>query len=78
MFEALLTVLGAGLSIWDHKEKTKYVEELMDLKRSWYEEFNKPENIRSDAALDNIEFRMRVLGLGFASEIGASNPVSKS
>jgi len=77
MFEALLTVLGAGLSIWEHKEKTKYVDKLMSLKRDWYEEYNKPDHIRSDAALDNIEFELRVLSLGFASEVGAKNSAPK-
>jgi hypothetical protein len=78
MFEALLVVLGAGLSIWEHKEKTKYVNKLMDLKREWYEEYNKPDSIRSTIALDNIEFELRVLSLGFAAEVGTKNSVPKS
>lgn len=68
MFEALVTVLGAGLSIWNHKLKTRYTDKLISLKKDWYEEYSKPDHIRSSAALDNLEFELKLLCLGFAAE----------
>jgi hypothetical protein len=73
MIEVLLKVLGAGLSIWESKEKRKYVDAIIRLKGEWYEEFNKPESDRSDATLDRIERELRDVGLGFAADVGASH-----
>lgn len=69
MFEALLTVLGAGLSIWEHKEKTKYVDKLMSLRRQYKDEMNKSESNRSDAVLDNLEFELNNLALAFSAQV---------
>lgn len=46
---------------------------VMDLERRYYEEYNKPLERRSDAVLDNLEFQLRVAGLGFAASVGKSN-----
>lgn len=70
MFESLLTVLGAGLSIWNNKERTKYVDQLMSLKRRYYEEFNKSAEHRSDAILDGIESELRILASAFSTSVG--------
>lgn len=76
-FEALLKVLGAGLSIWDSKEKSKYVDRLMRLKKEFYDEYNKPQDSRSDAILDGIEFELRVLSLAFSSSVGKQDAADK-
>lgn len=73
MFTALLTVLGAGLSLWASKEKHKYIDELTDIERKYREEQNKPASERSDAILDNLEFKLRQLARNFAASVGASN-----
>lgn len=73
MFAALAKALGAGLSIWESKEKNKYRDKLLSLKKAYYEEFNKPESVRSDAVLDNLEFELRILAESFASSVGESN-----
>jgi hypothetical protein len=70
MFESLLVVLGAGLQLWLSKEKTKYVDKLISLKKDYYEESNKPFDLRSDAVLDNLEFELRILGTAFAANVG--------
>lgn len=69
MVEALILALGSGLSIWDHAEKSKYADQLMRLKEAWYEESNRPDAERSDAALDSIEHELCVLSLSFASAV---------
>jgi len=65
MFETLAATLLTGLSLLEHKEKTKYVDRLMELKRLRYEEQNKPVDQRSDAVLDSLEFELRTLCLAF-------------
>jgi hypothetical protein len=73
MIESIIGLLTAGLTLWSDKEKHKYIDQLISLKKRYYEEYNKPENVRSDAALDDISFSLRVLGDSFAARIGTSN-----
>lgn len=77
MVGTLLGILEAGLSIWASREKTKYQDRYIKLKREWYEEYNKPEDRRSDAELDRIEFDIRVLCDSFASVVRAENTQNK-
>lgn len=78
MFEILLNVLEAALSLWNDKEKTKYIDQVKDLKLRYYEEYNKAPSVRSDAVLDNIEFELCVLGSGFAASAGSQRPPAQS
>lgn len=73
MFTVLLNCLNAGLTLWDDKEKTKYLDQMISLKESYYAEFNKPDAERSDAVLDNLEFQLRVLATSFAAGVGKPN-----
>lgn len=57
----ILGVLEKGLSLWDSKEKSKYVDRLIKLKKEWYEEYNKPLSERSDIKLDSVELQLRIL-----------------
>lgn len=77
MFEALLKVLGSGLSLWESSEKRKYVDRLMALKKDYYEEFSKDPAIRSDATLDNIIRELCILGDAFSTSVGAENASPK-
>jgi len=77
MVGTLLGILEAGLSIWASREKTKYQDRYIKLKREWYEEYNKPEDRRSDAELDRIEFDIRVLCLAVSAQIRAENTSPK-
>lgn len=70
MIDSIFKILGAALSIWESKEKTKYLDRYMELKKDWYEEYNKPEKIRSDARLDFLESELRILGDSFAASVG--------
>lgn len=65
MVESLLKVLEVGLSLWEHKEKHKYQDKYLKLKREYYEESNKPRGDRDGAILDNIEFELRLLADSF-------------
>jgi len=74
MFETLAKALAAGLSLWESKEKHKYVDQLIQLKKDFYEEYNKGYGVHSNAVLDNIELELRGLAESFATSVGAQNP----
>ena len=77
MFLELLKTLGTALSIWEHKEKGKYAEKLMELERAYWEEQNKDAASRSDARLDNLEFELRLLARGYRASVGEQNAQNK-
>lgn len=77
MIETIFPVLEQGLRLWNTKESRKYLDQVIELKRKWYEEYNKPQDIRSDAVLDNIQFELRILSLAFVSNSGKQNASDK-
>lgn len=77
MIGSIIALLTAGLQLWGSKEKTKYLDRLIKLKKDFYEEYNKAENERDDAVLDNIAFDIKLLCDSFSSAIGAENASNK-
>jgi len=75
MIDSLFKVLGSGLALWESKEKRKYVDKLIALKKEYYEEYNK--EISDDAVLDNIRYELQFLGEAFSSKVGASDATDK-
>lgn len=73
-FGSLLAIVGAVLQLWASKEKRKYIDEKMAIEKAYYEEQNKPAEQRSDAVLDSLEFRLRVLAVAIAADVGKSVP----
>ena len=71
MIGSLFKVLGAGLSLWESKEKRKYLDRFMKLEREYYEEYNK--DIADDAVLDNLRFELELLSTAFSAEVGKAN-----
>lgn len=65
MVEVLFGVLLEGLKLWNSKESTKYLDEVLALKQSWLDEYNKPRNQRSNANLDDIELRLQLISKVF-------------
>lgn len=66
MIDSIFKILGAGLSIWESKEKTKYLDKYLELKRDYYEELNK--DMCDDAVLDHIEHELLILGEAFSTK----------
>ena len=66
-------VLEAGLQLWASKEKTKYQDKYIQLKRDFYEEYNKDFSIRNDAILDSIRSELFILCDSFATAVKAEN-----
>lgn len=77
MIGSLFKVLEAGLGLWKSKESRKYLDRVIKLKKEFYEEYNKDDNVRSDAVLDNIQFELRLISDSFASQIGSENSENK-
>jgi len=73
MVSSILNIISAALSIWEHKERTKYQAELKKLKEDFYAEYNKPLEIRSDAILDNLNRRVLIFADTVAAAIGTPN-----
>jgi hypothetical protein len=73
MFTSILNIISAALSIWASKEKTKYSDELKKLREDFYEEYNKPLEERSDAVLDALTLRLRILTDSVTAAIGTSH-----
>lgn len=70
MVSAILSILGAGLSLWSSKEKTKYQDRYLKLRKRYYEEEKKD---RPDhAVMDNIEFELFELSESFAAAVERS------
>lgn len=79
MIELVLKVLGAGLELWASKEKTKYQDRFIELKKALHEEMKKPYEERNHAAIDDIFFNIELLCHGFAtaSSVSTKDFVSK-
>lgn len=71
MTAAIFKLLGSALGIWEHKEKTKYIDKMLALQREYYEEINK--EISDDAVVDNIERELIVLVNALESRIANDN-----
>lgn len=71
-FSVVLEIISAALQIWASKEKRKYIDEKLAIQKAYYEEQNKPIESRSDAVLDSLEFRLRILASALAAEINTN------
>lgn len=76
MITAIIALVTAGVNFLDDKLKTKYIDEMIQLKQQYYEEQNKPD--ADWAVLDNIEFRMRNIALGVAADLAIAHAQAQS
>lgn len=75
MIDSLFKILGSALSLWESKEKRKYIDKLIKLKREYYAESNLE---RPDMAkLDNLVFELELFSSAVSAQIGEPDPVSK-
>ena len=70
LVSSLIGAVEAGLKLWNTKEGRKYLDELLELKQDWVNEYNKETHERSDAKLDLIEQRIMLISELFTSKIG--------
>jgi len=67
-FTLILGLLGAGLKLWESKERRKYIDKTLDLEKKYFEESKKPFKEQDHAKLDNIEFELKILAKAFIRE----------
>lgn len=72
MIELLFGVLHEGLKLLNTKESNKYLDEIIDLREQWLNEYNKPKKSRSNADLDAIELRLSLIARSFIDSSGKS------
>ena len=70
MIGAVFTLLGSALSIWQSKEKRKYLDRYLSLKRDYYEAINRPPEEWNDARIDGLKFELQLLVDSLSSQIG--------
>lgn len=70
LVSSLIGAVEAGLKLWGTKEGRKYLDEILELKQEWVNEYNKETHERSDAKLDLIEQRIMLISELFTSKIG--------
>lgn len=76
MISTIIGVIQAGLELWSHKEKNKYRDKLIRLKRDFYREYNKTP--RDMSKLDHIEHELRILGESFTTAVIGTKDSSDS
>jgi hypothetical protein len=64
--ELIFGILLQGLKIWNSKESTKYHDRVLELRKSWLEEYSKPRGQRSNSDLDEIESELYLIGKMFS------------
>jgi hypothetical protein len=69
MTQLLFGVLLQGLKILGTQQATKYHDRVLQLRKSWLEEYSKPRSERSNSDLDEIELELAVIAKTFA-ELG--------
>jgi hypothetical protein len=65
----LFEVLAQGLRLWNEKEASKYLDEVLQLQKDWVREYEKPRNERSNANLDHIEQQLLLIGKLFTAPL---------
>lgn len=56
------------------EERHKYEDNVLKLKKEFYEEFQKPENEISDSRLDDIELELRLVTEALLETLRTKNP----
>jgi|LakMenE18May11ns_1017448.scaffolds.fasta_scaffold9927949_3 hypothetical protein len=60
-----LGILKEGLTLWNSKESTKYLDRVIKLEKDYYEELSKPLDSRSDYKLDSIMHELTIISRSF-------------
>jgi glycogen debranching enzyme len=68
VLEQLLKLANLGV-----EEKHKYEDNILKLKKRYYEEFSKPEDELSDNALDGIDLELRLLSEALLETLRTKN-----
>jgi hypothetical protein len=74
--QTILKILELSLDIWHDERAVHFRKELSDIKKDWYEAYNK---VPFDAnVLDNIELRLKLYIDSFTAQAGTKNTSNPS
>ena len=73
MFQTILDLAAAALSLWASAERDKYTSQFAALQEAYYAEYNLPLDQRSDANLDNLSAQLRVLAGQLSTDISLTH-----
>lgn len=62
----VLSILKEGLKLSNRIIDRKYLDRVIDLEKEYYEELSKPDDDRSDLALDSILLELKTIARIFA------------
>jgi len=71
MVSVLFEVLVQGLRLWNAKESTKYLDEVLELQKDWMKEYSKERSQRNNSKLDEIEVDLQRISKIF-TQIGVN------
>ena len=66
----ILGLLKVSIETFRNERKDRFLKKYVKLEREWYEEFNRPDNTRSDLALDRIMLELELLAKLVVAEAG--------
>lgn len=61
----VLGLLKEGLTLWNDKQATKYLDKVISLEKEYYEELSKPSDERSDLKLDRCLLELKIISNSF-------------
>lgn len=71
LFTLLLPVLEQGLALWNSKEKSKYIDRIVKLKKRRLDAYNS--SPRRHDIIDDCDDELRILAESFAASPGKPN-----
>jgi len=74
----ILEITRSTLSIWDSKQKRKYIDRFVKYQKELYEEESRSFDKRDQAVIDNLHFDIMLLSRAISSEINGQNSISES
>lgn len=77
MVKLLLGVLEQSLKAWNSHESTKYLDQLIDIKADWYEEYKKLPSARDHNRMVELESELRILSESFISAAQGKNSLDR-
>lgn len=61
----ILGILKEGLTLWNSKEASKYLDKVIKLEKEYYEHLSKPESKRSQRYLDKRLHELEIISENF-------------
>lgn len=72
LVDSLLKIGASLISLLELKERRKYTDQMLELQKAYYVEYNKPYEQKNDALMDQIKFNLVLLIQAIASDLEAA------